>query len=65
MRLLSSKSNMSTEDIKVLTVRNGEGEELKDARFVEVLKSAGKRIKSASSEGQFNLRGKHLKLDRL
>ena len=36
------------EDIQVLTVRDGEGKTLQDARFVEILKSAKSRIKSAS-----------------
>ena len=49
----STKSRPSTAtDIKVLKVRNGDGQELRDARFVEVMKSAGKRIKSASSDGK-------------
>ena len=49
----STKSRPSTAtDIKVLKVRNGDGQELRDARFVEVIKSAGKRIKSASSDGK-------------
>ena len=51
-----SKSRPSTAtDIKVLKVRDGEGQELKDARFVEVMKSAGTRIKSATSDGNFKL----------
>ena len=36
------------EDIQVLTVRDGEGKTLQDARFVEILKSAKSRIKSAT-----------------
>ena len=37
-------------------VRNGEGEDLRDARYVGVLKSAGERIKSASKEGKSKAR---------
>ena len=36
------------EDIQVLTVRDGEGKQLQDARFVEILKSAKSRIRSAT-----------------
>ena len=36
------------EDIQVLTVRDGEGKTLQDAKFVEILKSAKSRIKSAT-----------------
>ena len=36
------------EDIQVLTVRDGDGKALQDARFVEILKSAKSRIKSAT-----------------
>ena len=36
------------EDIQILTVRDGEGKQLQDARFVEILKSAKSRIKSAT-----------------
>ena len=50
----SNKSRPGTAtSIKVLKVKNGNGEELKDARFVEVMKSAGTRIKSATSDGNF------------
>ena len=38
----------SEEDIQVLTVRDGEGKQLGDARFVEILKSAKSRIRSAT-----------------
>ena len=41
--------------MRILNVRNGNGEDVKDARFVEVLKSAGSRIKSASNEGKKNI----------
>ena len=41
------------DEIKVLTVKNGEGQELKEARFVEILKSAKERIKSAGSLSKF------------
>jgi hypothetical protein len=34
-------------NVQVLSVRNGNGQDLKDARFVEILRSAGTRIKSA------------------
>jgi hypothetical protein len=37
------------DDIKVITVKNGEGQELKEARFVEIMKSARERLKSARS----------------
>ena len=37
------------EDIQVLTVKDDEGKPIKDARFVEILKSAKTRIKSASA----------------
>ena len=46
-------SPATEEDIQVLTVRDGEGKPLQDARFVEILKSAKSRIKSATD----NLRG--------
>eukprot|EP00095_Tigriopus_kingsejongensis_P012458 maker-scaffold696_size110080-snap-gene-0.13 protein:Tk12458 transcript:maker-scaffold696_size110080-snap-gene-0.13-mRNA-1 annotation:"cad86_drome ame: full" len=39
-------------DIQVLTVTDGEGRELKDARFVEIMKSAKDRIRSAASLGR-------------
>ena len=42
----------SESDIKILTVHDGDGQELKDARFVEVLKSAKNRLKSAASSGR-------------
>lgn len=38
----------SEEDIQVLTVRDGEGKQLQEARFVEILKSAKSRIRSAT-----------------
>ena len=38
----------SEEDIQVLTVRDMEGKQLQEARFVEILKSAKSRIKSAT-----------------
>lgn len=38
-------------EIKVLTVKNGDGHELKEARFVEIMKTAKERIKSATSIG--------------
>ena len=41
-----------SDEIKVLTVKDGEGRELGDARFVEVLRSAGTRIKSATTDGK-------------
>jgi hypothetical protein len=50
-KLKRFNSRTSTDEIKVLTVKNGNGEELKDARFVEVLRSARQRIKSATEEG--------------
>ena len=44
-----SKSRPSTAtDIKVLKVRDGEGQELKDARFVEVMREAGAARKLAT-----------------
>ena len=42
----------SERDIQVLTVKDGEGNELRDARFVEIIKSARNRIKSAASIGK-------------
>ena len=33
--------------MQVLSVRNGNGQDVKDAKFVEILRSAGSRIKSA------------------
>jgi hypothetical protein len=50
-KLKRFNSRTSTDEIKVLTVKNTNGEELKDARFVEVLRSARQRIKSATEEG--------------
>ncbi len=56
LNLYNSKSRAllgrSKSEIKVLTVKDGEGRELDDARFVEVLRSAGTRIKSATSDGK-------------
>ena len=50
------------EDIQVLTVRDGEGKTLGDARFVEILKSAKSRIKSATDSLRGSGQGKmHLK----
>ena len=46
------RHSTSPSDLRILNVRNGNGEDVKDARFVEVLKSAGSRIKSASKEGK-------------
>ena len=46
------RNSTSPSDLRILNVRNGNGEDVKDARFVEVLKSAGSRIKSASNEGK-------------
>ena len=46
------RNSTSPSDLRILNVRNGNGEDVKDARFVEVLKSAGSRIKSASKEGK-------------
>ena len=43
----------SERDIQVLTVKDGEGNELRDARFVEIMKSARNRIKSAASIGEY------------
>ncbi len=43
------------DDIKVITVKNGEGQELKEARFVEIMKSARERLKSARSLSKFKL----------
>ena len=37
------------EDIQVLTVKDEQGKPIRDARFVEILKSARTRIKSASA----------------
>ncbi len=51
------------DEIKVITVKNGEGQELKEARFVEIMKSARQRLKSATSLGEFH---KHFKfLDKI
>jgi len=36
-----------------LTVKNGEGHELKEAKFVEIMRTAKERIKSATSAGNF------------
>ena len=38
-------------EITVLTVKNERGEDLKDAKFVEIIKSAKNRIRSAISRG--------------
>ena len=43
------------DEIKVITVKNGEGQELKEARFVEIMKSARQRLKSATSLGEFSI----------
>ena len=43
-----SKKDNDENDITVLTVKNGQGQELKDAKFVEVLRSAKNRIRSAT-----------------
>ena len=34
-----------------MTVKNGDGHELKEAKFVEIMKTAKERIKSATSIG--------------
>ena len=44
------------DEIKVITVKNGEGQELKEARFVEIMKSARQRLKSATSLGEFSIK---------
>ena len=46
------------EDIQVLTVRDGEGKALQEARFVEILKSAKSRIKSATESLRGTATGK-------
>ena len=45
----------SEREIQVLTVKDGNGRELKDARFVEIFKSARQRMKSAASIGKFQI----------
>ncbi|XP_059097433.1 cadherin-86C-like isoform X1 [Tigriopus californicus] len=42
----------SERDIRVLTVTDGAGRELKDAKFVEIIRSAKDRIRSAASMGR-------------
>ena len=42
----------SAGDIHVLTDKDGDGREIKDAKFVEIMKSARNRIKSAASLGE-------------
>ena len=42
----------SSDDIRVLTVKNESGQELRDAKFVEVLRSAGRRIRTASARAR-------------
>ena len=42
------------QDITVLTVKNERGEDLKDAKFVEIMKSARNRLSSAMSRGRGN-----------
>lgn len=38
------------EDIKVITVKDGQGQDLKDARFVEMFRNAHRRVRSASTD---------------
>ena len=45
----------SSDDIRVLTVKNESGQELKDAKFVEVLRSAGRHIRTASARARRKL----------
>ena len=45
----------SSDDIRVLTVKNESGQELKDAKFVEVLRSASRRIRTASARARRKL----------
>ena len=42
----------SEREIQVLTVKDGAGKELRDARFVEIMRSAKNRIRSAASLGK-------------
>jgi hypothetical protein len=44
-------STDSDGDIRVLTVKDGRGKELSEAKFVEILKEAKHRIQSATSLG--------------
>ena len=41
----------SDSEIRVLTVKDGEGRELREAKFVEILKEARHRIRSATIRG--------------
>ena len=41
----------SDSEIRVLTVKDGEGRELREAKFVEILKEARHRIRSATVRG--------------
>ena len=42
----------SDSEIRVLTVKDGEGRELREAKFVEILKEARHRIRSATVRGK-------------
>ena len=42
----------SDSEIRVLTVKDGEGRELREAKFVEILKEARHRIRSATIRGR-------------
>ena len=52
----------SSDDIRILTVKNGTGQEIKDAKFVEVLRSAGQRIRTASARAKRRLTDKNSKI---
>ena len=41
----------SDSEIRVLTVKDGQGRELREAKFVEILKEARHRIRSATIRG--------------
>ena len=49
-------STPGEEEIRVLTVKDSRGRELRDAKFVEILKSARNRLRSAASLSKWSLR---------